>query len=227
MTGFSRYAIYATFPPGPFGDALSAWLGWDSLTGREQAHPDLPLPVAEITKRPRKYGAHGTIKAPFRLADHCTETELREALRAFCPRQQSCDLHGLEIARLGRFLALVPVAPCPTLDALAAATVASLDDFRAPPDEADLARRRKSRLTPRQDANLTRWGYPHVMEDFRFHITLTGPLKSELLPGVEAALTDYLRGFLERPMRIDALSLMGENSETGRFHVIDRISLGV
>ena len=26
---------------------------------------------------------------------------------------------------------------------------------------------------PRQDANLLRWGYPYVLEDFRFHMTLT------------------------------------------------------
>ncbi|WP_408636195.1 DUF1045 domain-containing protein [Primorskyibacter aestuariivivens] len=222
----SRYAIYATFPPGPFGDALSAWLGWDSLTGQDKPHPDLPLPVAEITKRPRKYGAHGTIKAPFRLASGRTDTELRAALRAFCLGQPPVSLPGLEIARLGRFLALVPAAPCPALDALAAATVAGLDEFRAPPDEADLARRRNARLTPRQDANLTRWGYPHVMEDFRFHITLTGPLKPDIVPDVQAALTDYLRQFLEQPMRIDALSLMGEDARTGHFHVLEREPLG-
>ena len=34
----------------------------------------------------------------------------------------------------------------------------------------------KSGLTDRQEALLTQWGYPYVMEEFRFHITLTGAL---------------------------------------------------
>lgn len=226
MIAVSRYAIYMTFPPGPFGDALSAWLGWDSRTGQEQPQPDLSLPLAEITRRPRKYGAHATIKPPFSLCHGCSETELRDGVRALCARQAPVDLPRLEIARLGRFLALVPEAPCPALNGLAAAVVRGLDPFRAPPDAAELARRRKARLSPRQDANLSRWGYPYVMEDFRFHITLTGPLKPDLLPEVEAILADHMRRFLARPMRIDALSLVGEHAETGRFHALERVPLG-
>jgi hypothetical protein len=83
---------------------------------------------------------------------------------------------SLEVRRLGGFIAVVPTEPSAALADLAAATVAALDPFRAPPSEAELARRRKARLSDRQEALLMKWGYPYVMEEFRFHLTLTGRL---------------------------------------------------
>ena len=34
-------------------------------------------------------------------------------------------------------------------------------------------------VTERQASNLDRWGYPYVFDDFRFHMTLTGPLTAD------------------------------------------------
>jgi hypothetical protein len=59
---------------------------------------------------------------------------------------------------------------------LAQDAVADFDKFRAPLTEAERSRRFAGRLTARQIANLDKWGYPHVFEDFRFHMTLTGAL---------------------------------------------------
>ena len=70
MTHYSRYAVYYAPAPGPFAEFTARWLGWDAATGTEREHPEvpgLPLPVAEITATPRKYGFHGTLKPPFRL----------------------------------------------------------------------------------------------------------------------------------------------------------------
>ena len=39
-------------------------------------------------------------------------------------------------------------------------------------------RRRALGLAPRQEDLLSRWGYPYVLDAFRFHLTLTGPLPS-------------------------------------------------
>jgi hypothetical protein len=90
--------------------------------------------------------------------------------------------------------------------------------------EAQLARRREGGLTPAQDALLLRWGYPYVMEEFRFHITLTGKRPKGELPGIKAALEGRLGPLVPRPYVIDALSLMGED-EMGRFHLIHRQTL--
>ena len=102
--------------------------------------------------------------------------------------------------------------------------VARFDPFRAPPDAVELDRRRAQRLTTRQEAMLQRWGYPYVMEEFRFHMTLTGPLPPAELAAVEAALAPILAPLLPAPFPIDALTLQGEDRE-GRFHQIARVPL--
>ena len=224
---YHRYAIYVTPRPGPLAGFGAAWLGWDLVAGAPCPHPDLPglpRPVAEITATPRKYGFHGTIKPPFRLAAGCDAAALAEDLAAFCAGTAPVVLAGLELRRLGRFLALCPVGETAALEALAAAAVARFDRFRAPPEPAELARRRAQRLTARQEALLQRWGYPHVMEEFRFHMTLTGLLPPADLAAVEAALAPRLALLLPAPFTVEALTLLGEDGE-GRFHQIARVPL--
>ena len=133
---YRRYAIYYTPAPGPLSQVCSAWLGWDMATGNELAHPDvagLPLPVAQITETPRKYGLHATMKPPFRLAQGATPAMLDDALASFCAQRSAVTMDGLELARLGRFLALRPLGDEGLLNALAADIVRGFDAFRARP----------------------------------------------------------------------------------------------
>lgn len=226
MDGFTRYAIYFT-PVGGLASFGAAWLGWDSAAGVEVAHPEvagLPAPVAEITERPRKYGFHGTIKPPFHMAEGTRVSELEAETRALCTGLKPVTLDGLKLAALGQFLAVIPDSDTSALAELAATCVEALDRFRAPPTEAELERRRKSQLSPAQEAHLDRWGYPYVMDQFRFHLTLTGPMAPDDLEATRQALDPHLGPHLTRPYTIDALSLLGSD-QTGRFHVIHRYTL--
>lgn len=173
-----RYAIY--FVPAPetalyqFGASV---LGYDVYGGRDvpsiaPADPNWPDKVRE----PRIYGFHATLKAPFRLAAGADEAALKAKVDALARSQSAIDAGALEVCALGPFIALAPAAPCPALDQLAAACVQHVDCFRAPMSEQERARRLASPLTERQKINLDRWGYPYVFDDFRFHMTLTGPL---------------------------------------------------
>lgn len=219
---FTRYAVYYTPPEGAFSAFGAAWLGWDAARGAAVAHPDMAgLPVAEITETPRKYGLHATMKPPFRLAEGQDEAGLRDAFAKFCAQAQPVLLDGLTVTALGRFLALMPEGDTTALDALAARTVRAFEPFRAPLSEAELARRRAGGLTPDQEARLLDWGYPHVMEGFRFHITLTGKRPKSELPALRDILAAQIMPLLPRPYPIDALSLMGEDAQ-GRFHLIAR-----
>lgn len=226
MTEFKRYGIYMV-PIGDLFQAGSAWLGWDSATGAPAAHPHvpgLPAPARDLTATPRKYGIHGTIKPPFRLADGTHAPALAEAIEGFCTTRAPVTIPAITLRRIGRFLALVPAQPDAALADLAAATVKAFEPFRAPLHEAELAKRRKSRLTDRQEALLTRWGYPYVMEEFRFHITLTGALDPAHLDATEAALTAHFAPFLDQPLVIGDLALMGEDAD-GMFHLLSRYAL--
>jgi putative phosphonate metabolism protein len=223
---FRRYGIYVV-PEGAFHAAGAAWLGWDMVRGTAVAHPDLPgLPghPADLTATPRKYGFHGTVKPPFRLAEGTDPDALGDAVAAFCAARAPVEVPALAVRRLGGFVAVVPDAPCPALSDLAAAAVAALDPFRAAPDAAELARRRRSGLTERQEALLQAWGYPYVMEEFRFHLTLTGKLPVADADTARAALAAHFAPVLPRPFRIASLCLVGEDAE-GLFHLVHRYTL--
>jgi hypothetical protein len=132
-----------------------------------------------------------------------------------------CD--GLTLTRLGRFLALTPVGDARGIGRVADTCVQVLDPFRAPPEAEELARRRQARLSARQEALLLRWGYPHVMEEFRFHMTLTG----RLAPAEAAAWQDRIGALLPplpAPFVLDTVALVGERGD-GRFELIHRYAL--
>ena len=221
---FDRYAIYYT-PQGALAEAGAAWLGWDLARGRAVAHPEVAgLDVAALTETPRKYGLHATVKPPFVLAEGTTADGVLTEFKTLCKRLAPVTLDGLALTPLGRFLALTPEGDTAALNAIAAEVVRGLDTFRAPPTEADLARRRQANLTPEQEANLSQWGYPYVMEAFRFHITLTGKLPKGDLPQVTAALAPYITPHLPQPFVLDSLTLVGQ-AEDGMFHEVHRAAL--
>ncbi|MBO9429788.1 DUF1045 domain-containing protein [Sulfitobacter sp. R18_1] len=221
---FDRYAIYYT-PKGALAEAGAAWLGWDLARGRAVAHPEVAgLDVAALTQTPRKYGLHATIKPPFVLAEGASADGVLSEFEALCTRLAPVTLDGLALTPLGRFLALTPAGDTAALNAMAAEVVRGLDTFRAPPTEAELARRRQANLTPVQEANLSQWGYPYVMEAFRFHITLTGKLPKADLPQVTAALAPYITPHLPQPFVLDSLTLVGQ-AEDGMFHEVHRAAL--
>lgn len=222
---YARHALYYTPPPGPLAECLAGWLGWDPVTGRIRPHPEvpgLPRPAADLTERPRKYGAHGTLKPPFHLAADSTAEALGQTVADFARQVRPVQLEGLAVTRIGSFLALTPHGETGALKSLAAGIVRHFDPFRAPPGPQELERRRKARLSPRQEAHLLQWGYPHVMEDFRFHITLTGPLKPEEITPTQVALEAYLAPLLPERFVLDAISHLGSDPATGRFHLIRR-----
>lgn len=226
MKHYSRYAVYYAPPPGPLAAFGAAWLGWDAVNGRDVAQPDLGLPLERITRTPRKYGFHGTLKPPFRLAEGRRAEALIDGLGEIAAGLPPVKQAGLRLARLGQFLALVPSGETAALAELAARVVRGLDDFRALPEPAELERRRAVGLSKRQEALLDRWGYPYVLEEFRFHLTLTGRLDDPMAARTEEALETALAGLLPVPFEIRDLCLFGEGAEDGRFRLISRVRLG-
>ncbi len=223
---FQRYGVYYTPRPGALADFGKTWLGWDPVTGQSIEHgriDGLPLPIAEITATPRKYGLHGTIKPPFVLSKGKDATELAMRFAAVCSTLSPVTLDGLALARLGSFIALTIDGDQTPLAKLAGEVVRKLDGFRAPPSETELARRREAKLSAKQDALLMQWGYPHVMEEFRFHITLSGRLGRYAAATMET-LAPHITPLLSRPFEVDSLTLVGESLD-GNFHEIQRQAL--
>ena len=208
-----RCAIYF-IPPAddPLTVAAAQWLRRDPYSGAGVTCPIDGLTEADhafLTALPRRYGFHATLKAPFRLADGHSVYELERRLDSFCDRLEPIELKS-KIVLVENFFAMVPQARDSDLDMLAARIVTEFDAFRSPLTEIDLARRDVSRLTGRQLANLMNWGYPHVFDQFRFHMTLTGPIDHLERDHVAAVLAHHFGTLATAPLQIGQLVLAVE-----------------
>src|SRR5690606_26427125 len=93
------------------------------------------------------------------------------------------------------------------LDDLAKAAVIEFDAFRAALSEEDIARRSPERLNERQLAYLHERGYPHVLDEFNFHITLTGPVPVEDRATVQDMIEDHFAEVIAKPLEVSGLGL--------------------
>lgn len=226
-----RYAICFTPPVHhALSVAAAGWLGRNVYSG-DTVEPQFNSfmtyhDVAFHTAAPRRFGFHAQLKAPFRLASGKTEAMLLKALMRFAGNVAPFSLPPLEVARLGDFFGLLPAMPCETMNFLAAAVVQEFDLFRAPLSEEEFERREPDRLTAPQFANLYRWGCPYVMDEFRFHMPLTGPVGSKDAPRIESALREVFDAVLKEPVRVSSLALFVEEESGSPFSVHSLHPLG-
>jgi putative phosphonate metabolism protein len=225
MAGFPRYAIYHTAAQGSDLDRFGArHLGYDAWTG-----DDLPFPAGvveriadwhELTQDPRRYGFHATLKAPMALTDARGERELVTACAEFANTPRRVPIIRPVVQSISGFIAVTPAEPSPDLQQFAADCVAAFDGFRAPITAEDRARRNPSRLTARQCDYLDRWGYPYVMDEFRFHMTLTGRLDAARREPVLALLQNGFAQLRIERLAIDRIALFKQADAASRFRII-------
>lgn len=183
-----RHAVY--FVPAddsPLGAAGAALFGrWPDGRRATQAIGSDENRDCERVVGPARYGFHATLLAPFELVQRVNEAVLVDAVAAVAERHRPIELTGLAVARLNGHVALMSgerssATAVRAIDALAADCVKSLDRFRERLDPAELARRAAGLPVglsgERERALLERWGYPWVLDAFRFHMTLSAPLQ--------------------------------------------------
>jgi putative phosphonate metabolism protein len=223
--GDARVAVYY----GPArGDALwqrgAEWLGRDPATSAAQPQPNVPG-IEEITAEARLYGFHCTLKPPMRMRTGTDWFALVDAAEKLARDIPAFTLPPLAVANLHGFLAVRETVPCPEIQALADACVARLDEFRAPPSEAELARRRRSPLSPAQDGNLMRWGYPYVFDTWFFHMTLTRRLTPEEHAVYRPAAEAFFAAVLAAPHVVNDICLFTQREPGAPFKLAQRLPL--
>jgi putative phosphonate metabolism protein len=212
-----RYALYYTpAAKHPLTRAAARWLGRDAFGGSVGA---LSADDAALTAEPRRYGFHATLKPPFRLREGRNVAELERAVEAFAGSHRPCPIGALSVSLIGSFFALVPARPLRALRVFAGQAVSDLDAFRAPLNKDELAKRLRSPLDEAQTANLVRWGYPYVFDEFRFHMTLTGPVEPDRQEGVRQRLETLFTPLLDEDFLLDAVSLFEQDGPDGDFVV--------
>lgn len=225
MTGFPRYAIYfaagRNSPLSRFGAEL---LGYEACGGDEVSLPREALQVApdwrEVTADPRKYGFHGTLKAPMALAPGKTEAGLMAACATFAQTPRPIPTIRPVVDAISGFIAVIPAEPVDALQQLAADCVREFDAFRPALTAEDRARRRPEKLSERQRDYLDRWGYPYVMEEFRFHMTLTGRLDMDRRGPILAMLRERFATLGIETLDIDRIALFKQDDAKARFRII-------
>jgi putative phosphonate metabolism protein len=230
MTNFPRYAIYYAAAHGSELDRFGAnLLGYDAWSGEDLPFPDdVVATVADwrdLTQDPRTYGFHATLKAPMTLAEGRTESELVAACAAFADTPRTIPTIRPEVNSISGFIAVVPAERSAELDRLAGDCVSAFDDFRAALTPEDRARRNASRLTPRQNDYLDRWGYPYVMEEFRFHMTLTGRLDDRRREPILAMLRYRFATIGLERLAIDRIALFRQQRANSRFEILEHWKL--
>ncbi len=218
-----RVAVYyAPAPSDPLWRAAATWLGRDAETAALLQQPDIP-DIGALTADPRVYGFHATLKPPMRLAT--SYDRFVGDVERIAATVSAFELPPLAVAELSGFLALRETRASPALHALADACVVGLDGHRAAPDEAELARRRKGGLPPAQEAMLVQWGYPHVLETWFFHMTLTRRLTPEERSLIRPAAERHFAAAVALPRRVEALSVFTQAGPGAPFLVAECLRL--
>lgn len=228
----ARYAIYHAPAPGSAWWRFGAgWVGRDETLDVPLAQPALagisPEDLRRLTAEPRRYGFHATLKAPFRLHERTTQAQLLEQVDALAARLQPVPLGELVPVLLEDFVALVPAVQNAPLEAAAARCVLELDDLRAPLTPEEFARRHPERLDETGRRLLMRYGYPHVLGRFRFHMTLSGSVNAAWGERLVRAAEPLVRKLhQEAPPRLERLCVFCEAAPGAPFLRIHEAEIG-
>ena len=224
----SRYAVYfAPAPDHPLWQAGSAWLGRDARAGQAATQP-----AATELRLPWRYGFHATLKAPMALAAGESEADWLRDVQTLAGQQRRFAMPALSVAWLDDFLALRPVKAVHAADPLrrlADACVMQLDARRVELSDTERARQLRPEFSEQQRLNVQRHGYAHVLDDWRFHFTLSGALLGAAVDQHDALMSAAQRHFataLQAPLACDALCAFQEFAPGTPFVLTHRFGFG-
>lgn len=214
-----RAAVYYA-PEGrdPLWRRGCAWLGRDPESGEALAQPEI-AGLAARTSDPRRYGLHATLKPPMQLRSGYAA--LLEDAAVLAAGTRRFALPPLRVAELGRFIALVTDRASPELAALADACVTRLDAHRVAEIPAQQAKRGEGR-SEAQRQMIARWGYPYVLDEWRFHITLSNGFEGNDLAAAAAA---YFADVLALPRAVESLAVFVQPAPEAPFELARRLPL--
>jgi putative phosphonate metabolism protein len=223
-----RYAIY--YAP-EVGSALESfgerWLGKDAGAGRPQVPGISPARVAEIIEGPRRYGFHGTLKPPFALNPAASPEGILAVAKVLAKSLAPIEIPPLELDVIGQFIAFSPETSSAAIEALAASCVRAFEGFRAPLAHAEEQGHKSRRLTVHQEQMLEHWGYPYVMEEFQFHITLTEPIPDPHERAIiMSALEKLAAPVLKQKVAVRELAVFAQESPDRPMSILARLPFG-
>lgn len=226
-----RYALYFAPEKGsPLEEFGRLWLGRNGVA-TNAAPPVVPGVTEErlmaLTENARRYGFHGTLKPPFELNPRSSREALMEVVRLFAKSCAPLELPPLELAIIGKFIALTPVRSSVQLEALAALCVRTFEGFRMPLSKDQMAYYLRNKLTVHQTQMLEHWGYPYVMEEFRFHISVTDRIDNDAeREAVMQTVQKMTVGVVNKPIVVRDVAVFYQPDRDQPMEVIARVPFG-
>jgi hypothetical protein len=191
------------------------WLGRDAATGERLAQAAIDgidnAQFEALTAEPRRYGWHATLKPPFQLREGTDLKDVDTAVQTLAGQFRTGLMPPLRVALMGNFLALRPQGEPVAANALAAACVEALQPLGRPLSAEEMQRRRRAPLTPQQDA---------LLDEFRFHCSLTGPVDGLDAGSREALMQAAGRVFNHLPPEpLDSIAIFVEPTPGADFQL--------
>lgn len=223
----SRFALYYV----PERESLwwergCRWLGRDPETGATLTEcSDLTActeTIESLTRVARRYGWHGTLVPPARLKQGVTFEQVLSIASQWAARQTAFQFDA-KAAVLGKFAALRPAVQSDeaALSVLAASALRELQGLRAGLTAVERERRLSKTLTSRQISLLEEWGYPYVLDEFRFHMTLSDECAPEEVRSIVEHWSKLTFGI--EPLTINQAALFIEPAPGANFELAARL----
>lgn len=223
-----RYAIYfvpeQTTRLGQFGDH---WFGRTSekLLVEEVVTGLSVERYQKIIQSPRHYGFHGTLKAPFELHSNYNFQHLDTALTEFCNTFSPFNIGALALRAIADFIALVPENDLRQLQQLHQRLIKELNNLRAPLSNYDRDRFIARNLTHDQEGYLDRYGYPFVLNSFKFHLTLTSSLPEQERTACFKLLDNMTADFRHEVVPVNRICLFKQKTRQAPFFIVKEYTL--
>lgn len=229
----ARYALsYVPEKDSPLADFGKTWLGRDIFSSEFTEQPKIsrikPERLAELTHWRRSDGLHGVLKPSFQLNPSASNNAFMATAKLFAKYMKVVEIPQLEVNVIGKFIALTPTIPSRELVALASECVRNFEGFRQPLTIDMDSRYRKEKLTVYQNRMLQHWGYPYVMEEFRFFIPLTDRIEDEVeRTDIAAAVTALTKPAIRQPVQISALTILMQDSRKDPMGIVEHFPFGL
>lgn len=229
----ARYALsYVPEQGTPLAELGRTWLGHDIDSSVFIDQPDVPgiTPerLEELTHWRRSEGMHGVLKPSFQLRSTASIESLLDTVRLFCRCQEPVHIPQMEVNVIGKFLALTPTIPSRQLVALASECVRVFEGFRQPILINMDDRYRNDKLTVYQKRMLKHWGYPYVMEEFRFFIPMTDRIEDDAeREEITKAVTSISKPGIGETVHIRELTVLGQDSRQEPMRIVERVPFGI
>jgi hypothetical protein len=236
MKKYSRYAIYYAPPKESSLEEFGRyWFGWDPLNAKlinnkrrinylNRFGIKNLINIDKNVLIAKKYGFHGTLIPPFKLNKNYSTNTLFKKTEEIAKKLKKFKFYKFKLKKINNFYAFVQNKKNNNINKLSNRLVRELFKFRSPLTKKEIDRRNPSKLSKLQLNILYKWGYPYLMSEFNFHMTLASEVTGNKLYLELKKIERNKEIILNEINNFDKIYIFGENQK-GMFENLENFSL--